>query len=228
MSLVLKILHRFNKRITEPLAIEFGIMMNRLGPRIAQRTLPVFANHPHDVIIDLPRRISNPDCIHVGEGVRIGPGSLIMAVKRYPGITMQHPEMDASVQEFHPVMRIGNRVTATAGLQVTAHREVIIEDDVMFATNVHIEDGSHGYDVANKVYKWQPISHIAPVRIRRGCWIGQNVVILPGVTIGELVIIGANSVVTRSLPDRCIAFGAPARVMKIWDHNSQQWIAPAS
>jgi lipopolysaccharide O-acetyltransferase len=61
------------------------------------------------------------------------------------------------------------------------------------------------------------------VEIGRGCWIGQNVVILPSVKIGEMSIIGANSVVTQSIPERSIAVGAPARVIKQWDDKNREW-----
>ena len=66
---------------------------------------------------------------------------------------------------------------------------------------------------------------IAPVLIKQGCWIGQNVVIMPGVTVGELSIIGANSVVTKSIPDRSIAIGAPAQVIKTWDESNNCWVS---
>ena len=83
----------------------------------------------------------------------------------------------------------------------------------------------HGFETANEPYKYQKMWKIAPVLVKRGCWIGQNVVIMPGVTVGELSIIGANSVVTKSIPARCIAIGAPARVVKTWDEPTQAWIA---
>jgi acetyltransferase-like isoleucine patch superfamily enzyme len=66
---------------------------------------------------------------------------------------------------------------------------------------------------------------IAPIVIKRGCWIGQNVVVMPGVTIGELSIIGANSVVTRDVPARSIAVGSPATVIKTWDATGRRWVA---
>jgi lipopolysaccharide O-acetyltransferase len=69
------------------------------------------------------------------------------------------------------------------------------------------------------------LQRISPVLIKQGCWIGQNVVILPGVTIGELAIIGANSVVTTSVPDRCIAVGVPAKVIKEWNKDIEGWIS---
>jgi len=81
----------------------------------------------------------------------------------------------------------------------------------------------HGYQTPDLPYKYQPLQRIAPVAVGRGCWIGQNVVILPSVTIGEMSIIGANSVVTHDIPARSIAVGAPARVIKQWDEKSRRW-----
>ena len=102
--------------------------------------------------------------------------------------------------------------------------EVTIEDDVLFASNIHINDSFHGYENANEPYKYQAIWKAAPIIIKKGCWIGQNVVVFPGVEIGEFTIIGANTVVTKSIPDRCIAAGSPAQVIKKWDETSQKWI----
>ncbi|WP_367115075.1 hypothetical protein [Thiocapsa sp.] len=62
-----------------------------------------------------------------------------------------------------------------------------------------------------------------PIRIGLGSWIGQNVVIMPGVSIGTCTIVGANSVVTRNLPSRAIAVGAPARVVKLWSDEREEW-----
>jgi acetyltransferase-like isoleucine patch superfamily enzyme len=53
-----------------------------------------------------------------------------------------------------------------------------------------------------------------PVVIGDDCWIGGNVVILPGVTIGRGVTVGAMSVVTKDVPDFCVVMGAPAKVVK--------------
>jgi acetyltransferase-like isoleucine patch superfamily enzyme len=140
---------------------------------------------------------------------------------------MQHPEKKEINQRFEPKITIGNRVTSTANLQIAAMEEIVIEDDVLFASNINITDGLHGYENANEPYKYQRMFRIAPIRVKRGCWIGQNVVILPGVTIGEFAIIGANSVVTESIPDRCIAVGTPAEVIKKWDETTQRWVSVA-
>ncbi|MFM9138588.1 MAG: acyltransferase, partial [Actinomycetota bacterium] len=54
-----------------------------------------------------------------------------------------------------------------------------------------------------------------PVRIGAGSWLGHGVVVLPGVTIGKHVAVGAHSVVTKDLPDFCVAVGNPARIIRI-------------
>lgn len=205
--------------------IKVGISIYEINEDIATETLPRFGNTPKNLRIALPRRIINPEVMFFGNDVWIGPGSLLIANKQYPGISMRHPERQQELQMFNPRISIGNRVTSTAGLQIGAMNDITIEDDVMFASNINITDGLHGYENANEPYKYQKMFRIAPIRIKRGCWIGQNVVVLPGVTIGEFSIIGANSVVTKSIPDRCIAVGAPAKVIKKWDNNIQKWVA---
>ena len=62
------------------------------------------------------------------------------------------------------------------------------------------------------------------VVIGNGVWIGQRSIILPGVTIGEHSIIGANSVVTHDIPAYCIAAGQPAKIMKKWDFDNLTWV----
>lgn len=192
---------------------------------VARKLLPRFANTPKNVNIDLPRNIVNPSRIFLGNDIYLGPNSLLIALTGYPGPTMQHPEKKGMKQSFDSRISIGNRVTSTGQLQVAAMSEIIIEDDVMFATNVNITDGFHGYTRIDEPYKYQEIINISSIIIKRGCWIGQNVVIFPGVTIGEMSVIGANSVVTKSIPERCIAVGAPAKVIKKWDESKETWIA---
>lgn len=58
---------------------------------------------------------------------------------------------------------------------------------------------------------------IAPVIIEDNCWIGANAILLPGVTIGRCSVVGAGSVVTKSIPPYSVAVGSPARVIKTMD-----------
>ena len=212
-------------RLVRKLIVKTGILIQERQRDIARITLPRFGNSPRNLKIDFPRNIVNPDRIFLGNDVCFGPGSLLIALTSYPGPTMLDPNRKQSTQSFKSKIVIGDRVTSTAGLQVAAHGEILIEDDVLFATNINITDGLHGYMNANEPYKYQSIFKIAPIVIKRGSWIGQNVVIMPGVTIGELSIIGANSVVTKSVPDKCIAVGSPAKVIKRWEEATQCWIS---
>jgi len=215
------------RRLFKRAIVKLGILIYQANNRIARETLPEFGNTPKNLRIDLPRRIANPERMFLGDDIRLGPGSLLVAITHYPSPSMQHPENPQIKQEFDPRIVIGHRVTATGNLTVAAASEIVIEDDVMFASNVNLTDGLHGYENANEPYKYQKMFRIAPIRIKRGCWIGQNVVVLPGVTIGEYAIIGANSVVTKSIPARCIAVGVPARVIKKWDDTTQSWVSVA-
>lgn len=203
---------------------QIGVLIQRFEKDIAKATLPTFATKAKGLEIQLPRKISKPEHIYLGDDVKLGPGSVLRANTEFPGGWMHHPEGKHVNQTFKPRIIIGNRVTATGALQVVAFNTITIEDDVMFATNIFICDGLHGYETAHVPYKYQGMTQIAPITIKRGTWIGQNVVIMPGVTIGELAIIGANSVVTDDIPDRCIAVGAPARVIKTWDDTKQAWV----
>lgn len=61
------------------------------------------------------------------------------------------------------------------------------------------------------------------MHIGDGTWIGEKVCILSNVSIGEKCIIGAGSVVTKSVPDYCVAVGNPAKVVKYWDDDKTEW-----
>lgn len=68
----------------------------------------------------------------------------------------------------------------------------------------------------------------APISIGDHAWLGEKVCVLKGVSIGNHSVIGAGSVVTRSIPAYSIAAGCPARVLKTWNHDTNQWVVPES
>jgi len=188
------------------------------------KTLPAFASPAPGFEMQLPRSIVNPTAMRIGTAVKLGPGSELKANVRYPGGWLRHPDGEHVSQTFEPSIVIGDRVTATAALHVVAFREIVIEDDVMFAANVFVADGTHASVSGDVPYKYQGITPPEPVRIGRGAWIGQNAVIMPGVTIGELAIVAANSVVTRDVPALTIAGGSPAKHIKRYDIVAQEWV----
>ena len=102
-----------------------------------------------------------------------------------------------------------NRETMLAATEL-----IEIGDHVMFANHCFVGDADHRYDDPGVPITWQGFEGKGPVRIGSNCWFGLGCVVTGGVTIGERCVIGANSVVTRDLPPRVIAAGAPAKVIR--------------
>jgi len=94
---------------------------------------------------------------------------------------------------------------------------VTIASGVLIAGNVLIEDHFHG-DVSSSEADIEPNKRILKSRgeisIGENVWIGENVVIMPGVSIGRGCVIGANSTVTKSIPDYAVAAGSPAKIIR--------------
>ena len=112
-----------------------------------------------------------------------------------------------------PVIRVGDRCLIGKGSGIVGHLEIVIGDDVWTGHHVYITDQNHGYlDLARPVS--QQLMPERPVHIGSGSWLGHGTVVLPGAHIGEHVVVGANSVVTGTIPDYTVAAGAPARVIK--------------
>jgi len=109
------------------------------------------------------------------------------------------------------------------GASISAAHKVIIGEYALLARNVYISDHAHAFGNIEMPIVYQGINGIAPVVIGKHTWLGQNVVVLPGVTIGERCVIGANSVVKSSIPDFSVAVGAPARVVKRYNRGTGAW-----
>lgn len=105
----------------------------------------------------------------------------------------------------------GNFVYANFNLTIVDDCDVFVGDYVMFAPNVTITATGHPVWPA---YRRKGAQFSLPVHIGNDVWIGSNTVILPGVTIGNNVVIGAGSVVTHDIPDNSVAFGSPCRVVR--------------
>lgn len=120
-------------------------------------------------------------------------------------------------KRFKPEIIIGNNVNIESDCHISAIDSVIIEDNVLMASFVYISDHSHGEITAEMMSippLERPLVSKGPVKICRNVWLGEKVTVLPGVTIGEGSIIGANSVVTKDIPPFCVACGSPARIIR--------------
>lgn len=111
-------------------------------------------------------------------------------------------------------IRIGGGTFLNLGVQVASVELVEIGEHCMLANGSFVTDGNHRFDDPTRPVTWQGFTTKGPTRLGDNVWCGANVVITSGVTIGDRCVIGANSVVTESLPPGVIAAGAPARVLR--------------
>ena len=101
---------------------------------------------------------------------------------------------------------------------------VNIGNNVILAQNVVCSGLNHGYKDVNVPIQFQPVSS-ALITINDDCWIGANVVITAGVTIGKHSVIAGGAVVTKNIPDYSVAVGNPAKVIKFFDFESKNWVS---
>jgi acetyltransferase-like isoleucine patch superfamily enzyme len=110
-------------------------------------------------------------------------------------------------------IHIGEDTRLNRGCTLTSYAQIRIDDFTIIGEFVSIRDANHGLKRGEPM-RYQPHT-CKPILIGRDVWIGRGSCILPGVTIGEGAVIGANSVVTRDVPDFAIAGGVPAKVIKM-------------
>lgn len=113
-----------------------------------------------------------------------------------------------------PTLTIGDGTYIGRFVHINAWREVIIEKDVLIADRVFISDADHKFEDLEIPISRQGDEYKGSVIIKSGSWLGIGAVILPGVTIGLNSVVGANSVVTKDVPDYTIVAGIPARIIK--------------
>jgi lipopolysaccharide O-acetyltransferase len=124
----------------------------------------------------------------------------------------------------------GSNVEIGDYVHIGALESVTIGDNVLMASKIYISDHDHGIyagqntSPAGQIQSEKPLQ-ISPVVIGNNVWLGENVCVLKGVHIGENSIIGASSVVTKSIPANSIAVGAPAKVVKQYDTSLKEWIS---
>ena len=110
-------------------------------------------------------------------------------------------------------IQIGEDTRLNRGCTLTSYAQIRIDDFTIIGEFVSIRDANHGLKRGEPM-RYQPHT-CKPILVGRDVWIGRGSCILPGVTIGEGAVIGANSVVTRDVPDFAIAGGVPAKVIKM-------------
>ena len=142
--------------------------------------------------------------VSIGDDFSAQDGTWIGAYSEYGG------------EKYTPGIQIGNNVHFSRNCHIGAINRVVIEDNVLLGSNVLINDHSHGvtFDFS-RPRNQLPLYSKGDILIGANTWIGDNVIILPGVHIGKNCVIGANAVVTKSFEeDGLVLAGNPAKVMR--------------
>lgn len=108
-------------------------------------------------------------------------------------------------------VHFGKHVYANFNLTLVDDTHIYVGDHTMIGPNVTIATASHPLWPDYRKLEYQA-NH--PVHIGENCWLGAGVIVLPGITIGKNVVVGAGSVVTKDLPDNVVAVGNPCRILR--------------
>jgi acetyltransferase-like isoleucine patch superfamily enzyme len=122
-------------------------------------------------------------------------------------------------------VRIGEGTFLNMGVMVAAEGLVEIGDHCMLANGCFVSDASHRFEDPEKPITWQGFQSKGPTRIADNCWLGANVVVTSGVSIGERCVVGANSVVTKDVEPFSIVAGAPAKVLRKVEYERSRSLA---
>lgn len=160
-----------------------------------------FAEFGAASVVQLPVRLAGEARMRIGREVFVGANAWLQVLDLGDGAT------DVAIE-------IGDRSAFAGGCVISAARSLTIGVDVSFARNCYVADHSHAYTDSDATIASQGLTDINPVVIEDGVWLGENVVVLPGVTIGRGSVIGANSVVTQDVPPYTVALGIPARIIR--------------
>lgn len=170
--------------------------------------------YPDCRLIRFPFDIRNRKLIQLGKGLTTGYGCRLEAHDVF---------MNNKIKLY-----FGNNVQINDYVHIAAGEFVSIGNNVLIASKVFISDISHGnyngenQDPPDSISKDRKLI-TKPVIIEDNVWIGENVGVLPGVTIGKSSIIGANSLVSKSIPQNVIAVGNPIKVIKEYNFESNKW-----
>ncbi len=150
-------------------------------------------------VVQPPLRVWGEARISLGSGVFVGANSWIAAID----------DLDAASS-----IDIGDGTSLAGNCVISAAMRVELGRCVLLARNVFISDHNHAYTDISRPVLDQGVDKVAPVSIGDGAWLGQNVVVTPGVRIGRGAVVGANSIVKHDVPGHSLVVGAPARMVK--------------
>jgi acetyltransferase-like isoleucine patch superfamily enzyme len=155
--------------------------------------------------------IYNERYLSIGDDTLIGPNVCLTA-----GIAPDQPMLAT------PTVAIGRKCIIGRGSHIVGHWSIVLGDEIQTGPYVYITDQNHGYEDLDTPVGWQAPKEAA-VSIGSGSWLGANVVILPGTTLGRNTVVAAGAVVRGEFADHVVLGGVPAKVLKHHD-ASRGWV----
>ena len=123
-------------------------------------------------------------------------------------------------------VHFGKNIYANFNLTLVDDTHIYVGDYCQIGPNVVLATAGHPIepDLREAGYQYN-----TPVRVGRNCWLGAGVLVMPGVTIGDNVVVGAGSVVTKDLPDSVVAVGNPCKILReVNDHDREYYFKDRS
>ncbi len=117
-------------------------------------------------------------------------------------------------------VHFGTGVYANFNLTLVDDTHIYVGDYTMFGPNVVLATAGHPItpELRKRGYQYN-----APIHIGKNCWLGAGVLVMPGITIGDNVIIGAGSVVTKDIPSNVIAVGNPCHILREVNEHDREY-----
>jgi acetyltransferase-like isoleucine patch superfamily enzyme len=197
----------------DPLSL-FGALLTKVRTIWMQRTYP-FAGFGRGVSIhySCDIRRSAASRIQIGNSVYIAPGTWL---------NIPEPAVGAPA-----AIIIENGCKIGRRSMISARNRVRLEEDVLFGPSVLITDHSHEFSNPDLPIHAQGLTDGGTVLIERNCWLGHGAAVIctsGDLSVGRNSIIGANAVVTRSVPPFSVVTGNPACVVRRYDPRSGKWV----
>lgn len=149
--------------------------------------------------------------LKLGQDIQIGRNSRFLFVEEYCG------------EVYKPEVKVGNHVSIGNRFSALSAAPIVIEDHCLIASDVLITSENHGTNPElSDSYAKTPLT-AASVWIGQGCWLGEKVSIMPGVSLGARCIVASNAVVTKSFPAGSMIGGVPAKLLKKYNYNTHSW-----
>lgn len=163
-----------------------------------------------DSYIIKPMRIIGKKNIFIGNGCSILNGARMETVSQW------------EKRCYDGKIIIGDNSSIEQCCHIIAADELEIGSRTVISAFVYIADCGHSYAFSEESVMQNPLE-VKKTKIGNNCFIGIGAKIMPGVTLGDHVIVGANAVVTKDVPSNTMVAGIPARVIKKYDVSQKKW-----